>query len=104
MPAHTGRRARGRAHERGRHGDGERERERERGGPLYFPTLCIPQFDGFVFTAAGKHGSVGAPRNRSDTVRVPVDRTRGIGLLRMTIVIKGAGTIRVVFAANCSKS
>jgi len=40
-------------------------------GPFYFATLCIPQLDGFVNAAAGKHGSVGAPRNSVDIVRVP---------------------------------
>jgi hypothetical protein len=40
-------------------------------GRVNFSTLCIPQVDGFVLAAAGKHGSVGAPRNSSDIVRVP---------------------------------
>ena len=37
---------------------------------LYFSTLRIPKFDGFVIAAAGKHASVGAPRNSVDIVRV----------------------------------
>ncbi len=70
---------------------------------LHFSSLCMPQFDGFVFAAAGKHGSVGAPRNSSDKVRVPVHRAHGVDLLQITIFIKGAGTIRVVFAAKLLK-
>ena len=35
-------------------------------GRDFFPTLCIPQFDGIIFAAAGKHASVGVPRNSSD--------------------------------------
>ena len=34
---------------------------------------------------------------------MPVHRARGIGLLAITIFIKGAGTIRVVFAAKLLK-
>ena len=41
---------------------------------LYFSTLRIPKFDGFVIAAAGKHASVGAPRNSIDIVRVPGGR------------------------------
>jgi len=41
---------------------------------LYISTLRIPQFDGFVIAAAGKHASVGAPRNSVDIVRVSGQR------------------------------
>ena len=34
---------------------------------LYFSSSCIPNFDSLVVTAAGEHGSIGAPRNRRDT-------------------------------------
>ena len=70
---------------------------------LDLSSLCIPHLDGFVFAAAGNHGSVGAPRNSSDIVRVSSHRAHGIDLLQITIFIKGAGTIRVVFAAKLLK-
>ena len=51
-------------------------------------------------TAAGKLRAVGTEADTTDVFRVPTHRARGIGPLQKTIFTKGAGTIRVVFAAK----
>jgi hypothetical protein len=61
-----------------------------------------PDADCLIKAAGGQLGAVVVPGDGHDPVRVP-DRARGIRLLQITIFIKGAGTIRVVFAANLLK-